>query len=227
MINGGYTLMALHIIDAVHGMVKLDELQSQLLDTPEVQRLKEIRQLGLANLVFPGAHHTRLEHSLGTSHVSSMIGNELNLSNDEKKLVTSAGMLHDLGHIPYSHTFESVLFSRLGFDHMDLTESLIKGDGELVLEPAVPEILIKHGVEPNEVSDLIKGMKQTPSQATLNSPKDGGQSHFCKNRLLHQIVHSTLDADQLDFLLRDSYFTGVAHGVIDLQRIIRSMRVLN
>jgi len=92
------------IRDSIHGDIKVEGLFLDLLDTPELQRLYNIKQLGLAHLVFPGAHHTRLEHSLGSYHMASRSSELLGLNKNDKKLVTCAALLHDIGHGPFSHT---------------------------------------------------------------------------------------------------------------------------
>jgi HD superfamily phosphohydrolase len=108
--------------DPIHGDIKITGCLVDLLETPEVQRLHNIKQLGFAHLVFPGAHHTRFEHSLGSSMIASQIADILALNEKEKTLLTCAAQLHDLGHGPFSHTLESILLQRFGVDHVDLTE---------------------------------------------------------------------------------------------------------
>src|SRR5881296_1953221 len=97
------------ITDTVHGTIRLDPLTLDLLETLELQRLNSIRQLGLTYLVFPGANHSRVEHCLGVGHVAGEMARALGLSDDERKLVQAAGLLHDVGHGPFSHTLEHVL----------------------------------------------------------------------------------------------------------------------
>ena len=101
--------------DPIHGDIKIEGSIVELLKTPEVQRLYNIKQLGFAHLVFPGAHHTRLEHSLGAYNIASQISKILNLENDEHSIITCAALLHDIGHGPFSHTLER-LENRVGFD---------------------------------------------------------------------------------------------------------------
>ena len=110
------------INDAIHGSFRVDGVRKELLQTPEFNKLSHIKQLGLAHLVFPGAHHTRFEHSLGVSHVGGMIADSVGLDEEERCLVQVAGMLHDVGHGPYSHTLEHILHENGGMDHMSVTE---------------------------------------------------------------------------------------------------------
>lgn len=216
------------IYDPVHGTVKTEGVLMDLLRTPELNRLNRIKQLGLSYLVFPGAHHTRFEHSLGTSHVAGMLGEEIDLDKSELELVRSAALLHDLGHGPFSHTLEKVIHERIGKEHMEITKEIITGSydlaSELGGEPdlSVPTTLENHGLDPKEVADLVCTQKMAihPEQEKLTI--QDGQSYFPTRSYLYQIIHSALDSDQLDFLLRDSKYTGVAFGVIDLDRIVQT-----
>jgi HD superfamily phosphohydrolase len=200
--------------DPIHGDIKITGCLVDLLETPEVQRLHNIKQLGFAHLVFPGAHHTRFEHSLGCSMIASQIADILALKEREKKLLTCAAQLHDIGHGPFSHTLESILIQRFDVDHVDLTEKLILGeydvlDGnekQFISAPSVYEILDKHQVNKKEIVDIIRGK-------------------LSKKSYLSQILNSTIDVDQLDYLMRDAYYTGVAYGMIDLQRLLRTMMI--
>ena len=216
------------IYDPVHGTVKMETVLLDLLSTPELNRLNRIKQLGLTYLVFPGAHHTRFEHSLGTSHVAGMLGREMELKDSEIALVQSAALLHDLGHGPFSHTLEKVIHDRTGKDHMEITKDIITGNYDMATDlgagnsATVPEVLEKHGLNPKEVADLVCTQKPSlhPQQEKLTI--QDGQSYFPSKTYLYQIIHSALDADQLDFLLRDSKYTGVAFGIIDLDRIVQT-----
>ena len=109
------------INDAIHGQFKLDGVRGDLLSTPEMNKLSHIKKLGLAHLVFPGAHHTRFEHSLGVSHIAGMMADSLGLDEHETNTVQAAAMLHDVGHGPYSHTLEHILHERGGMDHRSIT----------------------------------------------------------------------------------------------------------
>src|SRR5438093_12177430 len=113
------------ITDTVHGTIRLDPLTLDLLETLELQRLNSIRQLGLTYLVFPGANHSRVEHCLGVGHVAGEMARALGLSDDERKLVQAARLLHDVGHGPFSHTPEHVMSRELVEDHMNITQRSI------------------------------------------------------------------------------------------------------
>jgi len=200
--------------DPIHGDIKITGLLVDLLETPEVQRLHNIKQLGFAHLVFPGAHHTRFEHSLGSSMIASQIADILSLKEQEKKLLTCAAELHDIGHGPFSHTLESILLQRFGVDHVDLTEKLILGtydifDGkekQFISAHHVHDLLVDHQIDVKEIVKIIRG-------------------GLSKKAYLSQLLHSTIDVDQLDYLMRDAYYTGVAYGMIDLQRLLRTRMI--
>ncbi len=218
--------------DAIHGSFTIDGARKELLSTPEFNKLSHIKQLGLAHLVFPGAHHTRFEHSLGVSHVGGLMSDSVELNEDEKTMVQVAGMLHDVGHGPYSHTLEHILHERGGMDHMSVTEGIITGeydilrDGETSVFPnriTVPEILEKHGINPNDVANLIRGPSAQGSERNLFWTE--GNDHFAsEDYTMAHIVHGPVDCDQIDYLLRDSHFTGVKHGIIDHHRLIHCLQ---
>ncbi len=211
------------INDTVHGTIRLDPMVLDLMETLELQRLSGIRQLGLTYLVFPGANHSRVEHCVGVSHVAGKLADALGLPVEEKKLVMAAGLLHDVGHGPFSHTLEHILSSKLAIDHMHLTQAIILGDEDNVRPEErkgfpnvlrIPAVLEKHGVAPKEVAALIRG----PEEATgFRTPRARAR------RYLGQIIHSAIDADQIDYLMRDAHYTGAAHGMIDFNRILQTV----
>ena len=217
------------INDAIHGQFRIDGVRKDLLKTPEMNKLSHIKQLGLAHLVFPGAHHTRFEHSLGVSHVAGMMADSMSLDDSEKDIVQVAAMLHDVGHGPYSHTLEHILHERGGMDHMSITEGIITGDYDVLREgelnsindrKSIPEILEGHGFDPNEVASLIRGPDAGGSERNLMDWSEGRSDFVEQDNTLAHLVPGPVDCDQIDYLLRDSHFTGVNHGVIDYRRLI-------
>ena len=202
------------IHDPVHGSLRLSGLVLELVDAPEVQRLRGIRQLGLANLVFPGANHSRFEHVLGVSHLVERLGNELELPGKELKPLLAAAVLHDVGHPAYSHTLEYLMKDYLGKDHMEFAGSILQGktgayEREELKEirklkvPSVVDVLSKHDISPAEVAGLVLGKHRKP--------------------YLGQIIHSDIDVDQMDYMLRDAHSTGVALGMIDVDRLMGTL----
>lgn len=190
--------------DPVYGYVHVyDRLIWDLIQTKEVQRLRRIKQLGGTYMVFHTAEHSRFSHSLGVYEMArqmirALYHRQMELEEEERLLVLSAALLHDLGHGPFSHSFESVFEVR----HEMFTERIIMEDTEVnrVLEAYKPGFATK-------VRDVIN--KTYPNQVVIN------------------IISSQLDADRLDYLLRDAYFTGAPYGEIDVDRILRTMRVEN
>lgn len=190
--------------DPVYGYVHVyDQLIWDLIQTKEVQRLRRIKQLGGTYMVFHTAEHSRFSHSLGVYEMArriirALMHQETVLSEEERLLVLSAALLHDLGHGPFSHSFESVFSVR----HELFTERIIMEDTEVnrVLEAYQKGFAKK-------VRDVIN--------KTYSNP------------LVINIISSQLDADRLDYLLRDAYFTGAPYGEIDVDRILRTMRVVN
>jgi len=184
------------IRDPIHGGVALNELELELVDSPQVQRLRGIKQNGLCFLVYPAMNSTRFEHSLGVMHLAGMLADHLELEADEKQLIRIAGLLHDIGHCAFSHTSDDLLL-RMGHSH---EENAIR----LISSSEISDILAKHGLDGKKVASLISG-----------------KGNFGK------IISSEIDIDKMDYLIRDSYYAGVAYGIIDLERIIQGMKLYN
>ena len=204
------------IRDPIHGDIEFKGLFLDLLEAPELQRLQNIKQLGFANLVFPGGHHTRLEHSFGAYHMAKIAADHLDLNPEEKELVSCAAILHDIGHGPFSHTLESILRNTLNVDHVDLTEKLILGEHvifdnhekEFIDHLTVFDVLNKNGIKHREVVDILRGSDTS-------------------RKYLSQLLDSAIDVDQLDYLIRDAYYTGVAYGTIDYNRFIQTLTIFD
>ncbi|MBS1263416.1 MAG: Deoxyguanosinetriphosphate triphosphohydrolase-like protein [Methanonatronarchaeales archaeon] len=133
--------------DPVHGFIELSSLAERLVDTPEVQRLRRIKQLGLANLVYPGANHTRFEHSLGTYHLADVLCRGLGIDSDE---VRAAAVLHDVGHGPLSHVSDESVKEHGGPSHEEAAR-------EIVTRGRLAEVLEEEGLDPGGVADLFHG----------------------------------------------------------------------
>lgn len=183
--------------DPVHGFISVPKnLIMDLIQTPEVQRLRRIRQLGVGHLVFPGAEHTRFNHALGAmalmqDALTSLSEKGTSISPEEQTAALAAALLHDVGHGAFSHTLEHQLIS--DFEHEDMSRVLL--------------------VRLNERLDGAL-------DRTLQIFDDSYERPF-----FHQLVSSQLDMDRLDYLRRDSFYTGVAEGEVGVQRLIKTMRV--
>lgn len=178
------------IRDSVYGDIMLNEIEVEVMDNPQFQRLRRIKQLGLISLIYPGANHTRFEHSIGTMHIASKLADKLDLNQEDKELVRISALLHDIGHGPFSHVSEGVL----SFPHEELTKYVIKNT-------AIRDIVEKK-FDIDKIIEIING-----------EGKFG------------PIVSGELDADRMDYLLRDSHYTGVAYGIIDYERIISNINL--
>jgi uncharacterized protein len=195
------------IRDPVHGYIKLSEVERDLVDSPFVQRLRRIHQLAGSYLVYPGAVHTRFEHVVGAMHVAGQIAealgrNSLSMDADQAQQLRLAALLHDVGHGPFSHTYEEVLAGHSSTSHEDISQRII-------LETSIHDILSRHGFSPKKTSSLAVG-KQKGAPPYMN-----------------EIIAGGLSADIMDYLPRDSYFTGVEYGKVDVQRVIDSLHVVD
>ncbi len=175
----------MEIRDPIHGNIEINRTVDRIIDTPEMQRLRYLKQLDMSYLVFPGANHTRFEHSLGTMQVTRELST--NLYGGENEYMY-AGLLHDIGHGPLSHLSEGIIGRLMNKDHEQLGEERIRS---------------------SRIKDII-------SDAGLNFRKV--MSYF-KGHSGADVVSGTLGSDRIDYLMRDSHYTGVAYGVIDYERI--------
>lgn len=220
------------IQDTIFGSIRIDKPISDLLETLEIQRLNGIRQLGLTYLVFPGANHTRIEHALGSCHLAQRIGEVLHLPQEEILSVSAAALLHDIGHGPFSHSLEHYISELSGLDHMSLARKVIAGGEEMIAESdrkqfdasSVPEVLEQHDLDPNQVAKIVMGSRE-PNLSRLTD--FGADKTSDERRYLSQMIHGPVDVDQIDYLLRDSHYTGVAHGIIDVDRLIQTFGVFD
>ena len=194
-----------YLRDPLHGYIGLTEPELRVIDTSPVQRLRNIKQLSVASMAYPGAEHTRFLHALGSMHLASQMAESLRrsttITDEELQLVRLAGLLHDVGHGPFSHSYEEILVKHRGLNHEHMTR-------EVVERSELADVLRACGFEPKEVTELI------------------GKPEKAK-RFLHQIIVSQVDADKMDFLVRDSYYTGAEYGKIDISRLVQAMEVFN
>jgi HD superfamily phosphohydrolase len=137
------------IKDSVHDHIAVDGVAEALLDTPPVQRLRRISQLGTVTYVYPSANHTRFEHSLGVYHLADRALSHLGIEGRQAERVRAAAILHDVGHAPYSHNVERIVYRRTGKYHDDVDDILSDG--------AVARVLSEHGLNPDAVADLVAG----------------------------------------------------------------------
>ncbi|SEA71304.1 hypothetical protein SAMN05421743_107106 [Thalassobacillus cyri] len=186
--------------DPVHRYVHIrDRVIWDLVGAPEFQRLRRVKQLGTSYLTFHGAEHSRFNHSLGVYEIVRRILHNFedrpNWDSNERLLCLCAALLHDLGHGPFSHSFEKVF----KLNHEDFTQEILLGD------TTINTILskVENGF-PEKVADVI--------------------NKTYHNKLVVSLISSQIDADRMDYLQRDAYFTGVSYGHFDMERILRVMR---
>ena len=191
----------LEITDPIHDFIRLNKTEHEIIDTPVFQRLRRIKQLSGAHLTYPGAQHTRFEHSLGVLHIASMAASSLNskglMSTDNIENISLAALLHDIGHGPFSHLFEEVL-QRKKQSHEEIGK-------QIILKSEIGDIISKAGYDKKLIHNLAVGQSRM--------------------QYLNEIVSGALSADMMDYLLRDGYFTGAEHAKIDHHRLTHSLDV--
>ncbi|MEM2876355.1 MAG: HD domain-containing protein [Candidatus Bathyarchaeia archaeon] len=194
------------IKDPVHGYVYISEVEKEVLDTYPVQRLRRLRQLAGSEYVYPGANHSRFEHSVGVLYLSKVLLQNPNLSrnisNEEASEVKVAAILHDVGHGPFSHVYEHLLEKFLSKTHEDLTKWVITK---------------------SELGDKLRNLGFSPDRISRLAV---GEMHERGKEFLDQIVRSALDVDKMDFIVRDTYHTGAEYGFVDIHRLLMMLDVL-
>lgn len=204
------------IRDAVWGDVPLYRQELALIDSPVFQRLRRVKQLGPLSWVFPGANHTRFEHALGALQLSRLLVLQLRrqpafpkADAADLRTLLAAAVLHDVGHYPFSHALEEVERPEPLPDHAEAGAGLVKG-------PLAQVLTKTWKVDPERVAKLVEG-----------TGPGGGKPEGPVDELWQAIVSGPVDVDRLDFLSRDALFTNVPYGIVDVQRILASLRVWN
>ncbi len=192
----------LDIIDPIHDFIRAYGTEITIIDNPIFQRLRRIRQLSGAHLVYPGALHTRFEHSLGVMHIAGQVGQVLQekgiINSNDIENIRLAALLHDIGHGPFAHIFEEVLQRKKKASHEEIGR-------DLILKTEIGDDISKSGFDKKLITKLAFG----------NS----------KFQFMNEIISGALSADMMDYLLRDGYFTGAEHAKIDHKRITQSLDV--
>jgi uncharacterized protein len=228
----------LHIRDPIHGAIEITADERALLDTPQYQRLRNVKQLGFADLAFPGATHTRYAHGLGAmamaTRVFETLAPQLEIPGDDRarlrQTLRLAVLFHDLGHAPLSHATESIMppvddlrlpaWVRSGgprrANHEDYTLKLLLDSG---LTAEIRSRFAKRGIEPEHIAALISGLGPPKGSPFIVGRRD-------LHPVLRQVVSGELDADRMDYLQRDSFFTGVNYGKFDADWIVQNLAVV-
>jgi uncharacterized protein len=194
------------IRDPLWSTIRLDPTAANVIDAPSFQRLRRVRQLGLAYLVYPGASHTRFDHALGVYHLARQAlailaerGELDGIDPVDRRIVPYAALLHDIGHLPFSHALEELDTSQVPVHHEELT-------GRFLAEPALQEALRPLAADaPQRIEAMIRGRSTSP---------------------LRGLVAGSLDLDKIEYLKRDSHFCGVPYGQVDVDRLIHALTLL-
>jgi HD superfamily phosphohydrolase len=194
------------IKDPVHGYIYITESEKEIIDSYPVQRLRRLKQLAGSEYVYPGANHTRFEHCVGVMFLAGKVVENPNLSrivsDEEADMIRLAGLLHDVGHGPFSHVFEQLLIRDLEKTHEDITSWIIA-------ESELGDKIARIGFNVEEVAKLAVGKLHKQGKAFWD-----------------QIISSGVDVDKQDFIVRDTYHTGAEYGFIDVFRLIHALDVL-
>ena len=195
----------MEINDPIHDFIGITNVEAKIINSETYQRLRRIKQLSGGHFVYPTAEHTRFGHCIGVMFLAGRTGkkllDKLKLGNTVLQEVRLAGLLHDLGHGPFSHVFEESLLEKQGKNHEDVTEWL-------VLKSEVGEILENEGVSKKRIADLVRGRRTRKHDGVVSG-----------------IVAGQVDSDKMDYLIRDSFYCGVNYGLVDIHRLIDSLDV--
>jgi len=208
-----------YIKDPLYGNIRIDP---NMIDIPYFQRLRHITQNGMAYMVFPSMRHSRFEHSLGVYQIASKMIDRIRkesltieLKSDSKDKIKKLALYHDLGHLPFSHTFEFA-FEVLQYINPNIYDQILKFTGFKSILFKLHEMIgikLLEEMGDRELSNLMRDVY------TKSEPDD----EFKK--IMKLIINSNLDADRLDYLQRDSYYSGAKFGIIDPERIIITMNI--
>jgi len=195
------------IKDPVFGYVYITEAERKIIDSFPVQRLRRLRQLAGAEYVYPGANHTRFEHSVGVMYLAGVMAENPYLSqhfsDEDYQMIRIAALLHDVGHGPFSHIFEHLLVKFLNKTHEDMNVWVVQ-------KSELKDVIGGLGFDPDLIAKLSVGWLHKPGKAFMD-----------------QIIRSAVDVDKLDFVVRDTYHTGAEYGYVDVFRLIHTLDVLD
>ncbi|MCE9552284.1 MAG: HD domain-containing protein [Planctomycetes bacterium] len=209
------------IVDSIHGDIRLNDEECRVIDTASFQRLRNLKQLGMGQVTYPGATHTRFAHSIGVLGIMERVTNvaraALSLNDEQVNEIRLAGLLHDIGHYPYSHLME-------GVDNVILTEHFV-GSGQKTLNASKDKY-----VDHEEIGELIVTQQKDILAALGGGTRAKRIADLFRRRetahlQLSKLIHSSLDMDRLDYLMRDAKAAGVPYGHIDVNYLINCLRV--
>ncbi len=217
------------IKDPIHGYIKVYEHELKIIDTYAFQRLRRLKQLPTSQWVYPGATHTRFSHSLGVMHVAGVLTENLlskaGVKEREKEryifIMRLWGLLHDIGHGPFSHTFEDHILVNYGTTHEIIGKRIILENGEI--RPIIDKVTNELGIDAKTLADLL----EAPSIELWPLNEVVGEESITTKSLFY-VAKGAISADIIDYLLRDSYYTGAFYGLtIDWQRIAQFSKIVS
>lgn len=195
----------MEINDPIHGFIGLTDIEAKIINSLPYQRLRRIKQLSGGHFVYPTAEHTRFGHCIGVMYLAGLSGkrllNRMGLGAQKLQEVRIAGLLHDIGHGPFSHVFEEVLIEKRGMNHEDVTEWII-------LKSELGDMLEADGISKKRIGNLVRGRQKTK-----------------RDSIIAGIVAGQIDSDKMDYLIRDSFYCGVNYGLVDIHRLIDSIEI--
>lgn len=232
------------ILDNVHGFISYTAAEKKIMDTQLFKRLQSIKQLSVVNWVFPGSEHTRFIHSLGVMHIADKMAISLGLTPRERKIVRLAGLLHDIGHYPLSHVCEAPYRKPLVLEEVhdkDLCrkineqilgeiDSFSIGAKTTLMSPseglhheAVGAIIVRNNKEIRDI--IVEECGDDHAPDIIADIIIGNVEREDTDPLLVQIIHSEIDADGIDYLMRDATFSGTSFGSCEIDQLIRCMEI--
>jgi len=214
--------------DPIYGYITLFEHEREIIDTPSFQKLRRIKQLPSAHYIYPGATHTRFSHSLGVMHLSGLFAKHLlepyknNISESEFFhfffLVRLWGLTHDLGHGPFSHTFDKVVLEEIGLNHEYMSSKIVQEDEDIAR--VIDEKLKDYDINPKTLSEYLGKSREEWTEA-----KNIGNTEH-REAAFYYILKGFYSTDIIDYLLRDNLYTGAGYGNFDWQRLILSSHLV-
>ena len=232
------------ILDNVHGFIPYTQAEKNIMDTQLFKRLQSIKQLSVVNWVFPGSEHTRFIHSLGVMHIADKIAISLGLTPKERKLIRLAGLLHDIGHYPLSHVCEFPYIKPFALCELDddeyceeinkhivdriesfsidiKTTFMTKSTGRH--HEAIGALIVQNNEEIRNI--IIEECEDKTAPAIIADIITGNVERAETDPLLVQIIHSELDADGIDYLMRDATFSGTSFGNCEIDQLIGCLQI--